>query len=101
MKRDEIDQSLYSRVNMRAGYTDAHFFGIPLGMWDQAQVKKLTGADTNMWASSQLVSGQEFLIDGIRFKEADIDSVRRMHLMQHAFLCFGLPIVTILSIHII
>ena len=80
-----LDQSLYSRAILLAEKVDLHFFGIPLGIWNDTLKKEQTGTDTNMWCSSQLVNGQEFLIHGIRFKETDVSVARRAHLMQHAY----------------
>lgn len=83
-EEQSIDQSLYCAMTLPAGKTEFYFFGIPLGMWDEAKKKKLTRTDTNMWCSGQLVAGQEFSIEGIRFKDRRVDRSTREHLMQYA-----------------
>lgn len=84
-EKDEIDQSLYSSVRIKAGENNVNFFGIALGLWNEAKKKKLTHVDTNMWCSATLVSGQEFLIEGIRFKDRCVDKAQREHLLQYAY----------------
>lgn len=81
-----IDQSLYSRMILSAGNSEVKFFAAVLG--DIKTVihprEKMTRTDTNMWMSSQLVSGQTFSVYGIRFKETEVDATKRMFLLQHA-----------------
>lgn len=83
-EKQQIDQSLYSSVILRAEKDECTFFGLAVGLWDEAKRKKLSGVDTNMWCSGTLVSGQEFLIEGIRFKDRAVHA-QREHLMEHGY----------------
>lgn len=84
-QHDEIDQSLYSRMILKKETNEVSFFGLCIGLWDEVRKKKVTGTDTNMWCSGVLVSGQEFLIEGVRFREAFVNKLQREHLLQYAY----------------
>lgn len=79
-----IDQSLYSSVVLKKDQNEVSFFGIPVGLWDEAKKKKLTPTETNLWCSCVIMSGQMFTIEGIRFKNNTVETSFREHLMQYA-----------------